>query len=792
MEQQAALGRSVVQLELFPDPVHGFAGGLRLHAGPRSVLVGPLQAHQEPLRPWQQWDAGHLDRGLRALHAQILEDALDLPALLAPLEAADPEAPVPRTVQRRLRRMLGLRSLLELAACWQDAAGPGQEPVGWRGRPNRPTGVLLPWHAQGHPIRASHAWHLQDLRRWHWPRMDGDSWATVTARHLTVTALLQEDAHPAPPLAHDLRERLKQRADLAGGRRGHQQRVPPAVDQQADAFVLRVRVALGAVLEPALLAFIPEESRAAVLGARNGHDAMLRLLPGIAPGPVAALTASLREQWRGGGHICGEASRPAQLAGSVRIRRDAWTAARAGDAQPALCLAAEAAAGPLHALVPGLPQMNAGDTRLTGGLVGLALQEVCDLFSGVAALPAEQDLPVGDVSGLLTGRGQLRLGSQAPEGPAPDTAAGEQANEDPEAKGHAAVLALVPGLATAVRVFQALIGTHEHRRDHLKAQACAAAEIQEAELDEALSGEEAFVLTLEDQALDRVLSWSGGVWFIQVARHPQDLVTDGRLLAHCVGWGGYAQAVRAGSSRIVRVLARGAEEDTAAAVLTLELQSLHTGPGRQRWQLVQAKGLKNRRPSPDEAALLTLWAQEADVKLTAGGDISALGPAALQARLTRLATCWLPAVSPAPPPVSVADGVRQATAHLAASRAVWWTPAATRQHRESLRRVALLVGRAHQHIQAELTRLHGEGESRLVGRYDAGDLLTGTGLVELPADPRPLFETLEADGGPVGLRARRRLALFLRASLAADDHQETLELRRGQRPGELRLTFEGR
>ncbi|GGO30189.1 hypothetical protein [Deinococcus humi] len=167
VEQQAALGRSVVELDLFPDPVHGFAGGLRLYAGPRSVLVGSLGVPQEGLRPWQQWDAGPLDRGLRALHAQILEDALDLPDLLAPLEAADPEARAPRTVQRRLRRMLGLRSLLELAACWQDATLPGQEPVGRRGRPNRSTGVLLPWHAQGHPVRASDAWHLHDLARWH-------------------------------------------------------------------------------------------------------------------------------------------------------------------------------------------------------------------------------------------------------------------------------------------------------------------------------------------------------------------------------------------------------------------------------------------------------------------------------------------------------------------------------------------------------------------------------------------------------------------------------------------------
>ncbi|GGO30196.1 hypothetical protein [Deinococcus humi] len=458
---------------------------------------------------------------------------------------------------------------------------------------------------------------------------------------------------------------------------------------------------------------------------------MLRLLPGVAPGPVAALTACLREQWRAGGHIRGEASRPAQLAGRARIRRDAWTAARAGDAHPALCLAAEAAAGPLHTLVSSLAQMNAGDARLTDGLAGLALNEVCDLFSGVAALPAEQDLPLGDVSGLLTGRGQLRLGLQAPEGTVPDTA--QSAQEDPEAGRSAAAL-----------------------------------------------------------ALERILSWSGGVWSLQLARHPQDLVTDGRLLAHCVGWGGYAQAVRAGSSRIVRVLARGAEEDAAVAVLTLELQALHGGPDRLGWQLAQAKGLNNRRPVPEEAALLTLWAREVGVKVTAGGDINLRSPAALQASLTRLAPCWLPAVLPARPPAPVSDGVRRATAHLAASRAAAWTPAATRQHRESLRRVALLVGRARNHIQAELTRLHEEGEPRLVGSYDAGDLLTGTGRVELPADPRPLFEALGAGGAGVGLRAQRRVELFLNRLLEVDEHREIFELRRGRHPGELRLTFEGR
>ncbi|GGO30192.1 hypothetical protein [Deinococcus humi] len=84
-----------------------------------------------------------------------------------------------------------------------------------------------------------------------------------------MTALLQDSQHLAPPLAHDLRERLKQRADLAGSKRGHQQRVPPAVDREADAFVQLVRAALGAVLEPALLAFPPEESRTAVLGVRS-------------------------------------------------------------------------------------------------------------------------------------------------------------------------------------------------------------------------------------------------------------------------------------------------------------------------------------------------------------------------------------------------------------------------------------------------------------------------------------------------------------------------------------------
>jgi len=782
-------------VDIFPDATCGFQDGLSLHASARVVLVSSLNECGGPFLPWQRWDAHRLDLALRALHAQILEDAQELPALLAPLERADPEAPAPRSIQRRLQRMLGLRSLLELAACWQDAPVPGEEAPGWRGGPRRPTGVLLPWHHRADLPRAGDAWHLHDLRRWHWPRASKESWAEQTARHLTATALLQEPAaHLAPPLSHDAQTRLKQREELLRGERTYLVVPPPAVDTNADTFVTRVRVALSAVLDPALLAFSPEELLPAVQGARSAQETMRRLLPGVNPGPATALAATLRSELRAGGHIEGGAARPSQVAGRAPVRRNSWTVARAGQASPSVCLAAEAAAGPLHQLVPGLEGWGPANPGLSHGRLSGALLEVCDLFSAVAALPADQALPLGDLSPLLTSKGILRLGPQAPETSV--SIPSEQGHGSPEEEQEAA-LSLIPGLAPAFRAMRSITMQREQEQARLKAQACQAAGIDEATFDEAVSGEEAFDLTPEDHALNRTLSWWGGVWVLQVARHPQDLVSDGRTLSHCVGWGGYAQAVRAGRSRIVRVLARGAEEDAAVPLLTLELGALQERPGQLRWQLVQAKGLSNRSPAGDEGALLALWARETGVRLAASGDVPPLSTSALRASQTRLDARWHPVPSPQNhPPSQVSEGIRHASALLVAARDTQWTPTATRQHQEGLRRISLMISRARRHIQAELTRLHGEGETRLVGTYDADDLLSGTGLLQLPPDGRPVFRTVEPDAKhralSPGLRAQRHRGLSLLSSLEVSEDWEALELRRGKQPGQLMLTYEGR
>lgn len=791
-QQQATLGRSATQVDIFPDPTCGFHDGLSLHVSAKAVLASPLKAQGGPFLSWQRWDAQPFDVALRALHAQILEDARELPALLAPREHADPEAPTPRAVARRLQRMLGLRSLLELAACWQDAPVPAEEAPGWRGGPSRSIGVLLPWHRRADLPRAGDAWHLHDLRRWHWPRAGEESWADLTARHLTTAALLQDPAaRLAPPLSQDTQTRLQQRGELLLGERTYLVVPPPAVDANADTFVTRVRLALSAVLDPALLAFSPEELLPAVQGARGAQETLRRLLPGVNPGPAAALAATLRAELRAGGHIEREAARPSQVAGSVPVRKNSWTVARAGQASPSVCLAAEAAAGPLHQLVPGLEGWGPANASLSRGWLSGALLEVCDLFSAVAALPADQALPLGDLSSLLTARGLLRLGPQAPD--APTVTLPEPGTGNPEAEQEAA-LALIPGLAPAVQAMQSITMRREQEQARLKAQACQAAGIEESVFEEAVTGEEAFDLAPEDDALNRTLSWSGGVWFLQVARHPHELVSDGRALSHCVGWGGYAQAVRAGRSRIVRVLSRGAEDDVTVPVLTLELSALQERPGQVRWQLVQARGLSNRRPTDDEEALLALWARETGVRLAAGGA-SPLSPGALRANLTRLDVHW----QPAPSPQSHAreqgpEGIRQATTLLAAARAACWTPAATRQHQEGLRRISLMIDRARGHLQAELTRLHNGGEKRLVGTYDADDLLSGTGLLPLPSDVRPLFQAATPGGedrsSPPGLRAQRSQGLSLQRSLEISEHWEALELRRGRQAGQLTLTYE--
>lgn len=614
LQAQTALGRFVTHVEI--DPAPGLPEGLSLHAGPKTVLVGP-----HGRLPWQLCDAGLLDHALRALHGQILEEAQMLAELLAPCEGAAPEVPAPRPVQRRLRRMLGLRSLLELAATWQDAPVPGWATPGWTSGPRRPLGLTLPWHQSWQSIQASDVWHLHDLRRWHWPRTEPGSWAETTARRLTCVALLQ-DADPrqnallARPLAHDPQVRRQQREDVRRGKRNHQNVAPPAPDLDPGAFSRRVRLALSAVLEPALLGFDQNEVLRAVQGARGGRVALLRLLPGVAPGPATALGATLREELAHGGHLSpGEGARPAHAAGPESVRRSCWTAGRAGDAKPVLCLAAEAAAGPLHLLIPGLHQASPAHPLLRDGGLSTVLEEVGDLFSAVAALPAEQDLPLPDLSGLLSGSGQLRLGAQAAGTEEPLRAPAEPVGNADEMAWHRrrqAALAAVPGLTRAIEALRGVTQARERARARLKTEACQVAGIGELDFDEAVSGERAFDLDPEDRALERSLTWAGGTWSLQLARHPQDLVSDGKALSNCVGWGGYAQTVRAGRSRIIRVLAQ--DDDQAVPILTLELKPARQQDGPTRWQLYQARGLRNRLPSGLEAALLALWAREVGVR----------------------------------------------------------------------------------------------------------------------------------------------------------------------------------
>lgn len=779
LQRQQALGRATTQVEVAPEPRAGLLHAARLRAAPFLVHV---QFGASAWTPWTLVEPGELDTALRVLHADLLGDVRHLMDALRPLEHADPERPPPRTVQRCLQRLLGLRSLLELAGAWQPAT-PGRA-GGWTARAGQRISPALPWHRHGSLPVASTAWHLHDLRRWHWPRA-GSDWAAETARHVGVVALLQDVDHALPgPLAHDPAARHGQRTAIRSGRANHLRVVPPPLDRDPAAFVRRVRLALSALLEPALMGFDPDQVLGAVQGTRSGAAALGRLLPGVAPGAASALAACYRRTLNSEHHtIRGHGARPAQAAGAVPVRRTAWTAARAGGASPLRCLAAEAAAGPLHLVMPTLLQIAADGPVVSDALADRALEDVADVFSGVTALAAEQVLPLPDLSTLLTGTGHLRLGRHAPTSARPLT---PPVTDDPQGQ---AALALVPGLTEAIAALRAVSSTHELTLARLTAEACLAAGITEAEFDEATTGEQAFTLADGDHALERTVAWNGGHWTIQLARHPQELSSDGRVLSHCVGWGGYAQAMHAGQARIVRVLDHDTESGDPQPLLTLELRP---GSGA-RWALHQARGLSNRLPDAQEAQLLALWADEVGVRLPVGGEIRTVPGPALHAVQRQLGVRWERLPSPPAATAPTADGVALAGAHRAAALLACWHPEATRVHHQGLRRIAQLVGRAHAFLEAELRRLHDEDQPRLVGTLEAGAVLYGVGPLTLPPDLRPLFTALPG-GTPepsawTGLRARRQLDMSLDQLLLARENVEALELTTGRRPGELRLAY---
>ena len=642
--RQRALGRSATQVDIVPEVE--VEQGLSLYAGPRTVLVGPTGSGCARV-PWQLVPAAELDQTLRTLHAQVLEDAHALPELLTTLASADPEAAAPRTVQRRLGRMLALRSVLELAAAWEDAQVPGQPAPGWTSGPGRLVGVL-PWHS-GH-AKVGEGWHLHHLRRWHVHHRSAGRWEDLTAAWITRGALMQDaetNALLCGPLSATLEGRQRQRA--AGPSSLPHQTDPLAAavcDLDPAAFVRRVRLALSLVLEPALAGFPQGDVLAAVQGAKSSSVVLSRLLPGVPAGPVQALTRRLQDHLRQRGRLGpDEGARSAFAAGACPGRRGAWTAARAASVSPFHCLGVEAAAGPLHLLVPGLQHAGPGSPALQEDRLSSALEEVADLFTAVAALPAEQALPLPDLGGLLTGRGFLRLGAHA--GPAPLTGPPPEAPVLDEDWRRDRTLALytVPGLTEAVAALEAVRVAREQGFLQARREVCLASGLSEAELEEATGGERPFERTPGDAGLERTLHWTGGVWSLELARHPQDLVSDGRALSHCVGWGGYAHSVRAGRVRIVRVLARGPEDEVPVPLLTLELGPSAGAKGDTEtalpsWKLVQARRANNRRPARDEAALLGLWAREVGVRLEQGGEVAPLSAAAVRTDAERLKVAW--------------------------------------------------------------------------------------------------------------------------------------------------------
>ncbi|GGR26456.1 hypothetical protein GCM10008957_42510 [Deinococcus ruber] len=744
--------------------------------------------------PWQLYPASDLDHALRTLHTQIIEDAHALPELLTGWASADPEATPSKAIQRRLRRMLSLRSVLELAAAWEDAPVPGHVAPGWTSRAARRV-FALPWHHG--PVNVGAGWHLHHLRRWHRPHVGPDSWEEATARTITAAALLQNTG--SAPLCVERAERQRQRAALAlpplpGAA------LPPLVrpDLDPDAFVRRVRWALSVVLEPALVGFEPDEVLLAVQGARSGALALSRLLPDVAAGPVQALAERLRTDAKYRGQIRhDEGTRSARVAGGCPVRRSAWTAARAAGAWPTHCLTAEAAAGPLHLLLPGIQHAGPTSELLQENRLSTAFEEITDLFTAVASLPAEQDVPLPELSGLLTGRGFLRLGAHAPSSPLTAPLL-ETALQDDWQRERSLAMFVVPGLTEAVEAIQAVNAVREQTRAKVKNEVCHATGLSEAELEEATGGERAFDRTPGDAELERTVQWTGGLWSLLLARHPQELVSDGRALSHCVGWGGYAHAVRAGRSRIVRVLASGPEDKEPVPLLTLELgRDSGDDPSLgSRWHLVQARGASNRPPTRNEAALLGLWAREVGVRLSPSGEATPLTAQAACTATERLAVKW-ETLSACPersvPPTS--QVLQEAGRLMAETLAARWTPDAARLHQEGLRRVAQLVERARSHLTSELLRLHREGDALLVGSLSGDSLLPGTGALTLAPDPQPALQVLTDDkAGPsssraIGLRINRRLSLEIGTDLRARAHRQTLDLRSGKRPGELAVCF---
>lgn len=698
-----------------------------------------------------------------------------------------------------MHRMLALRSLLELAAAWEDALTPGEVAPGWTSRPGRKVAVL-PWHQTAVPVEAG--WHLHHLCRWHQPHPGANSWEQATVAWITRAALLQ-DAEPGAPMTGPLpaqrEKRQKQRAaQLSVPVRPAAFPAPATVDLDPEAFVRRVRLALSAVFEPALLGFPPQDVLRSVQGARSPAAALARLLPGVATGPAQALAERLRTHHRPWGWTRpDEGLRSARVAGPAAVRRSTWTAARAAGVLPHRCLAAEAAAGPLHLLVPGLQHAGPGSPALSGSRLDSALEEVIDLFTAVAALPAEQALPLPDLGDLLTGRGYLCLGKQARPGFLAGPAQEAPVHDDDWRQHRALALFVIPGLTEAVRALQAVQTAREQDLDRVRAEVGLATGLSEAELDEATGGERPFDRTSGDHTLERTLRWTGGIWSMVLARHPQDLVSDGRALSHCVGYGGYAQSVRAGRARIVRVLARRPDDERPVPLLTLELKPFEEldAPdplAQSAWRLAQARGASNRLPTRDEATLIALWAREVGVRLDKASEVSSGATTSLRSGQKRLAVEWetVP-VPPDRPLLPTSERRHPATRLLAETMAARWTPAATRTHQEGLRRAAALVERARSHLTTECLRLHAEGDARLVGTVAGDDLLAGTGVLTLAPDLRPRVDALsEPDSSRlVGLRIERQLSLELDADLQTFERRQRLDLRSGKRPGELVLQF---
>lgn len=223
-------------------------------------------------------------------------------------------------------------------------------------------------------------------------------------------------------------------------------------------------------------------------------------------------------------------------------------------------------------------------------------------------------------------------------------------------------------------------------------------------------------------------------------------------------------------------------------ILTLELR---LGSGA-RWTLHQARGLNNRLPTPPEAQLLALWAAEVGVHLPAGGEVAPMSAGARAAARGRLSLHW--SRTPRPPRATAPACTQMAVAdaHRAAGLLARWTPAATRLHQQGLHRIAQLVGRAHTFLEAELRRLHDDGQSELVGTLEAGEVLPGVGALTLRPDLRPLFSARPEGMACPGLIAHRQVGVTLDPDLTPTEHFEALDLCPGKRKGEVRVTYHQR